>query len=166
MTTLNPNEEENSLATEKDKLELAKLRLEIRELERPFWKRPSYVLSALPTLLAIATLVYGVTSGYFSASFTKLENQKYSLEQQIKEFDATRSTIEKQIAELQSQKQELEQRAAGMQSKMEGVKKATQEFVHALEAENSDEAGEKMNLLIDAVNALDAPWSFGNSNDR
>jgi cell division protein FtsB len=98
--------EEEPPTSERDKLELIKLQLEINELGRPFWKRPSYVLGALPTLLAIITLAYGLTSGYFSASFTKLENQKHDLEKQIKDFDATRLAIQKQIAELQSQKQE------------------------------------------------------------
>jgi len=156
MITLNQSEEVN-LATDKDKLELAKLRLEISELERPFWKRPSYILSALPALLAIATLVYGVGSGYFNASFIKLENQKYSLEQQIKEFEARRSGIQNQIAELQSQKQELEQRTARMQSIMGDLKKAAKEFEDATEATEAGkdlEGYSKLHLLLNKLNAL------------
>jgi len=58
-------------------LERKKLALEIADLERSWWKRPAYVLAALPTVLAFGTLLVGALSGYFSAQLTKLDNQKH-----------------------------------------------------------------------------------------
>ena len=41
---------QHSTAT-KEELERKKIELEIKDLERPFWKRPVYVLAALPKAL-------------------------------------------------------------------------------------------------------------------
>lgn len=80
-------------ANEKDSLELKKLALEIAEMERSWWKRPTYILAALPTLLAIVALVVGTLNGFFSAQLTKLENQKHDLEAQVKEFEVKRDAL-------------------------------------------------------------------------
>ena len=117
---------------EKEQLEISKLRLEILDLQRPFWKRPSYVLAALPTMLATLTLLYGVASGYFSASFIKLENQKRDLAEQVKEFDARKSVLENQNAALESQKKELENKLAQLQSGFNEVKSGTFDLVRLL----------------------------------
>ena len=122
-----------------ERLEISKLRLEILYLERPFWKRPSYILAALPTMLATLTLIYGIASGYFNASFIKLENQKHDLAEQIKEFDVRKSILENQIAvlesrnaELESQKKELEYKIAELRSGFDEVKSSTFGLVHIL----------------------------------
>ena len=85
---------------EKDSLELRKLSLEIAELERRWWKRPNYILAALPTLLAIAALSVGFLNGFFSAQLTKLDNQKHDLETQIKEFEGTKTDLISQNEQL------------------------------------------------------------------
>jgi len=87
----------------KEDLELKKLALEIKDLERPFWKRPSYVLAALPTLLAIVALIVGSINGFFSAQLTKLENQKHDLEAQIKEFESTKNSLISQNDQLRQE---------------------------------------------------------------
>ena len=93
-------------------LQLKKLSLEIAELERPWWKRPNYILAALPTLLAIAALSVGFLNGFFSAQLTKLENQRHDLEAQIKDFEAKRDGLYKEYddakRDLDSTKAELE----------------------------------------------------------
>jgi hypothetical protein len=81
-------------------LALKKLSLEIAELERPWWKRPSYILAALPTLLALTALSVGFLNGYFSASLTKLDNQKHDLQAEIKQFEETRKTLVAQNEKL------------------------------------------------------------------
>src|SRR5258708_5713514 len=84
---------------EKDALELRKLALEIAEMERSWWKRPTYILAALPTLLAVIALSVGFVNGYFSAQLTKLENQRHDIELQVKEVKAVREQITKEIQE-------------------------------------------------------------------
>jgi hypothetical protein len=69
---------------EKEPRQLKKLALEIAELERSWWKRPAYILGALPTLLAVVALSVGFVNGYFSAQLTRLENQRHDLEAQVK----------------------------------------------------------------------------------
>lgn len=87
---------------EKDSLQLRKLALEIAELERPWWKRPTYILAALPTLLAVVALTVGFLNGFFSAQLTKLENQRHDIESQIREFEGTRNTLVTQNQKLQN----------------------------------------------------------------
>jgi len=95
------------MAEEKTNLELKKLSLEIAELERPWWKRPSYLLAALPTLLAIVALSVGFLNGFFSAQLTKLENQRHDLEAQVKEFEAKRDELHRQYDEAKKELDKL-----------------------------------------------------------
>jgi len=95
---------------EKPMLELKKLALEIADLERPWWKRPAYVLAALPTVLAIIALSVGFLNGFFSAQLTKLDNQRHDLEAQVREFETTRNSLFSQNQKLQQEivaKQEI-----------------------------------------------------------
>jgi len=85
--------------TEKS-LELKKLALEIADLERPWWKRPAYVLAFLPTMLAFGTLLVGAFTGYFQAEYTKLENQRHDLEVQ-------RGQLQQQVQGLEEQRDTL-----------------------------------------------------------
>src|SRR5438067_5414016 len=83
-------------------LQRKKLALEIAELERPWWKRPGYILAALPTLLATVALSVGVFNGFFSAQLTKLENQRHDLQAEVKEFETKRTSLSSQNQELQT----------------------------------------------------------------
>jgi hypothetical protein len=74
-------------------LKRKKLVLEIADMERAWWKRPAYLLAALPTLLAIAALSVGFLNGFFSTQLTKLDNQKHDLETQVKEFEVKRDAL-------------------------------------------------------------------------
>lgn len=95
-------------------LQRKKLALEIAEMERRWWKRPTYILAALPTLLAVVALSVGFLNGFFSAQLTKLENQRHDLEAQIKEFETKRDALnvenKKLAEENKSIKDELEGR--------------------------------------------------------
>lgn len=84
-------------------LQLRKLALEIADLERPWWKRPGYILAALPTLLAIVALAVGIFNGFFSAQLTKLENQRHDLQAEVKEFETKRNSLSSQNQELQTE---------------------------------------------------------------
>ena len=114
---------------EKGSLELKKLTLEIAELERPWWKRPAYILAALPTLLAVVALSVGFINGFFSAQLTKLDNQKHDLETEIKQFEATRSALMSQNEQLRGElvkKQETLKRIRDLVPKLQETATAMQ----------------------------------------
>lgn len=114
--------EETATTEETAALERRKLALEIAELERPWWKRPSYILAALPTLLAVVALTVGFLNGFFSAQLTKLENQKHDIEAQVKEFEAKRTQVQKDYEEL---KQEVKRKSDDLQRTKENLDLAT-----------------------------------------
>jgi cell division protein FtsB len=98
---------------DKAELEREKLRLEIQRLKDSWWKNPAYVLAALPTVLALLSLIYGFANGYFQATATKLANERHDLEVEkakvqadIQQLSADRKEILRQIEDLQRQKQE------------------------------------------------------------
>jgi len=84
-------------------LEREKLILEIQQLKGQWWKKPAYVLAALPTLLAVLSVVYGFANGYFQAAAVKLENQKHDLQVEIREFSKEREELVRQNKELNDQ---------------------------------------------------------------
>lgn len=101
----------------KEELELKKLALEIRDLERPFWKRPTYILAGLPTMLAVVTLSIGLFNGYFSASLIKLDNQKHDLEAEVKAFQITRDELYSTNDRLKKEKESLIVEKDGLKAK-------------------------------------------------
>lgn len=90
----------------KDDLERRKLLLEIEQLQQPWWKKPTYILAALPTVLAFGTLLVGVLTGYFQATATKLENQRRDLEKQIEQFNVQKQELDRQVKELNERKEQ------------------------------------------------------------
>jgi hypothetical protein len=109
---------------EKKSLELRKLRLEISDLERPWWQRPTYILAALPTMLAFGTLCVGIFTGFFHAQYTKMENQRHDLEAQIKVFEANRFNLNSQNEQLRQQNQQLTAQNDQLKKSIEGKEAA------------------------------------------
>ena len=91
----------------KEILEREKLALEIEQLKQPWWKKPTYILAALPTLLAVVSVIYGFANGYFQAAAIKLENQKRDVEVQIRVLQEERQSLEKYINGLNFSSKEL-----------------------------------------------------------
>lgn len=121
---------------EKDALEFKKLALEIADLERSWWKRPAYVLAALPTMLAFGTLLVGVLSGYFQAAYTKLENQKHDLEAQVKDFGTRRDTLQREnvaLKETNEQMQKQIEMSRQITDTQQGIVKSQKEQIQVCE---------------------------------
>jgi hypothetical protein len=102
----------------KEELEREKLLLEIEQLKEPWWKKPVYMLAALPTLLAALSLIYGFANGYFQATATKLENQRHDLQVQkdkleadVKEVAATKEKLALQVEQLERTREVYEEEA-------------------------------------------------------
>lgn len=89
-------ETRTDVVPQKEELEREKLLLEIQKLKDPWWKNPAYILAGLPTMLAILTLIYGFTNGYFQATAIKLENQKHALQADINKFSELKGELERQ----------------------------------------------------------------------
>ena len=118
-------------------LERRKLALEIADMERAWWKRPAYLLAALPTMLAIAALSVGFLNGFFSAQLTKLDNQKHDLEVQVKEFEVKRDALHVENDTLSGEnekiKRELEGRTQEARNRDMMAKEALMEKYRCLE---------------------------------
>jgi hypothetical protein len=67
-----------------------KLELEISDLERPVWKKPTFITPLFAALLSIAL---GHYSGWFNVQLTKLENKKYELNKEIENFEKEKEVI-------------------------------------------------------------------------
>lgn len=67
------------MTTDRETQELEKLILEIKQLELPWWKKPSYLGVLVPVLLATLAFAGGCWTGYFDAERTRLQNDKRSL---------------------------------------------------------------------------------------
>jgi len=90
----------------KEELETKKLRLEIEDMERPFWKRPAHVLAALPTILILITLFVGFLNGFLQTHVTKLISENRDLtarrDELVKEYDAAKTKLDEQKAQGKS----------------------------------------------------------------
>lgn len=74
-------------------LEKEKVQLEIDELKRHWLKNPHYLQVLLPTILAIFSLLYAITSGLFSSKQELLELNKRQLETDITNFQKEKTTL-------------------------------------------------------------------------
>lgn len=118
---------------QKEDLEREKLRLEIEQLKEVWWKKPAYMLAALPTLLAVLSLIYGFANGYFQATAVKLENQKHELAVQKGELEARVKELTKMRAELEEQRKLIEQAIKSKEEKLEDLTTSEQELRKLLE---------------------------------
>jgi hypothetical protein len=63
----------------REELELRKLELEVRELERSPWLRPAYLAALLPIVLATLGFLSAWMAGYFSDERAKLKQDTAQL---------------------------------------------------------------------------------------
>ncbi len=88
----------------KGQLEIKKLRLEISELGRPWYKKPAYIF---PAIVVIGTLLTGFITQFFQAEFTKFENQKHDLQSDNEALATRRDDLNKKVAALLSDQDKL-----------------------------------------------------------
>lgn len=73
------------------KMEIEKLYFETADKKRNWLYKNSGIL--IPSLIALATILTGVITGYFSAATTKLENQKHDLQDSINVFQTKKDIL-------------------------------------------------------------------------
>lgn len=89
-------------------LERRKLALEIRDLERPLWTRPGFIIPLLAAVLSIGT---GYFSGWFDIQRTRLQNERSELRQDIRDFETRREVLDTEVAALRADIAGLDARA-------------------------------------------------------
>ena len=133
-----PPSAEPSAADTKTRLELEKLALEVSQLRAPWWRRPSFILAALPTMLATLTVAYGLANGYFQAAATKLENQRHNLEVEVKAFTEQKTKLQVDLEKLRldlAQEQENAKMNLGAKRMSQMQQHVAEKRAKALEAE-------------------------------
>ena len=85
----------------RDDLELQKLALEIRELQRAWWQRPVYLSILLPVVLGSLTVLAGILSGYFDRERTQLKRSIESLKRENTALLQAQSVIRQASADAE-----------------------------------------------------------------
>jgi cytochrome oxidase Cu insertion factor (SCO1/SenC/PrrC family) len=105
-------------------------------------------------MLAIVTLGYGLASGYFSASFIKLENQKHDLEQEIKDFDVKKSELQIKNAELVAQNKTLDEKVNSVRDNLVRSRAAATTLVTVLRTGIENRCYSHNDPVVGAANDL------------
>lgn len=103
----------------KESLELRKLQLEIEEMERPFWKRPTYILAGLPTLLIVVTLIVGFLNGFLRSHVASLIAENKRLQTKYTDLNAQLADINLKITEAEKKLKEDEKSLEGQQQALD-----------------------------------------------
>jgi hypothetical protein len=134
-------------------LEREKLRLEILELRRPWYKKPAYIF---PLVLVIGTLLTGFGTQFFQAEFTKFENQEHdlrleneSLKQQKSKLEGDRDKLNNSIARLTQDRKELDAKTSSLHGEKERLKSQYEEVSRA-----TKDAATKLNRVNEQSNQV------------
>ncbi len=86
--------------SQKQILEEQKLKLEINELEKKWYKKPNYLQVLLPTTVAIGSLLYAIFSGVFSTKYDQFLLQQERLKLETMRFEAQRDKVKEEFDEI------------------------------------------------------------------
>ncbi|MDA8850171.1 hypothetical protein N9J10_01585 [Flavobacteriaceae bacterium] len=99
----------------KEELEKQKLKVEIEQIRKPFWKNPTLIISFL-------TVIISATIG-FSSYFTKVNQDNITKIEELQELTKKQEALERKI-ELQNlnlQKTQIENRAKQLQTNLDKI---------------------------------------------
>lgn len=99
----------------KEEIEKQKLKVEIEQFQKPFWKNPTLIISFL-------TVIISATIG-FSSYFTKVNQDNITKIEELQELTKKQEALERKI-ELQNlnlQKTQLENRAKQLQTNLDKI---------------------------------------------
>ena len=99
----------------KEELEKQKLKVEIEQIRKPFWKNPTLIISFL-------TVIISATIG-FSSYFTKVNQDNITKIEELQELTKKQEILERKI-ELQNlnlQKTQIENRAKQLQTNLDKI---------------------------------------------
>lgn len=74
-------------------LQARKLDLEIKELSRPWWKKPAYLSALFPLFLGVLTIFVAYNRGFFDTEAARLELKRERLQRDVDAFTAERDRL-------------------------------------------------------------------------
>ncbi|BFP40048.1 hypothetical protein FGF1_08930 [Flavobacteriaceae bacterium GF1] len=98
-------QEDNDIEISEDDLKKTKLQLEINELKKPWFRKPSFLV---PIIGTISTLVMLYITGFFDVKFAELRIQRENLIDENKELQEEKDLLELNKQQLLTSTRELE----------------------------------------------------------
>jgi len=95
--------EANALDLEKRRLECEKLRAEISQVELAWWKRPGYIGSIAPILIALVGFLSVWSTGFFETQRAELKSEIEKLETEQKDLSNNNQKLVQTSREIQKQ---------------------------------------------------------------
>lgn len=145
---------EEDITAENERLTLAKARLECEKLEAEiaqakleWWKRPGYLGSLVPIVLAVVGFLSAFWTGYF-------DTRRETLEVQVDALKTERNLLAEETAQLEAQRETLEHENRDLVSKNEQIQSKIDETYINLKLAGSDLA-----YAISHFNACDVALS-------
>lgn len=114
-------------------LEEEKLRIEIEELRKKWYKRPNYLQILLPTTVAVGSLLYAISSGVFTTKYDQYLLQQERLKLETMRFEIQRDEMRKQVEDTQNENSNLNYQLKVAVNKKELVRKALEKIQNTLE---------------------------------
>jgi hypothetical protein len=99
-----------TLECDKIRAETAKIATETAELSRPWWRRPAYLISLIPIVVASITLGQLLATGYYDNVRRGIEIERKSAEAEKSRLIVENEGLEREKATLEGDRQELQNR--------------------------------------------------------
>lgn len=113
-----------------DDLERQKTSLEVQDLERRWYRKPQYLLAALPTGLAIIGILVGFYTGYFKdkiaglqGDISKYEQEKKDLKQRNEKSQENLQHLDERIQQLDTERGEGKKEVEAIKDEMSALRK-------------------------------------------
>ncbi|MFY9825046.1 MAG: hypothetical protein WAM82_26955 [Thermoanaerobaculia bacterium] len=114
--------------TEKEQLEVEKLRLEVRELGHHWLQRPQNLSAVSAITLGIIGLIWAISNGFFSITRSELEIKRERLLRETSELQKQRET---QLASLYQLRHDVEQAKQALSLSESKARKAKEDEMRA-----------------------------------
>jgi broad-specificity NMP kinase len=108
----------SELEVKKLETEIAKATLEVAELRKPWFRKPSLLQQIIAILILVLTGVFGYVNGWFSTKLESLNNARDKAQTSLHEMEEKRSALNIEIAGFNSQVIDLKSHVAGLQSQV------------------------------------------------
>lgn len=105
----------------REDLEKEKLRLEIEDLRRPWWRKPNH---SLYTVVAFLTLGIGFLTQSYQANSARLETERAIFVQQKNDFELSRDPLHKKLDQTEREKEDYKAQLAEAQQNVSRANQA------------------------------------------
>ena len=91
----------------KEQLEIEKLKLEIQNEKKPFYKKISFYSYLSPVAVSIVAIVFSISSGFFENESKLLDLRKENLRNEISLFEKKKDSLLTSINELKNERDSI-----------------------------------------------------------